>query len=174
MPGFPSLLILHHVGSGGTYLFLEVWPARQAKNAAAVCWRSSPLLNLRGGCFGGSETSGILPFNIFDALPTHTVAGGYTRPIHTPHKTLPLSTRVTQQSRRGKWSKTGGFALAPQRCARRIVGAVEPEENRARSRSDPAIIHPRLAKELGQCLLLAQSGHHAAEFRCPLLGVKRT
>jgi len=59
--GFPSLLILHHVGSGGTYLFLEVWPARQAKNAAAVCWRSSPLLNLRGGCFGGSETDGILP-----------------------------------------------------------------------------------------------------------------
>ena len=25
-----------------------------------------------------------------------------------------------------------------------------------------------------ECLLLAQSGHFAAEFRCPLLGVKRT
>jgi len=27
---------------------------------------------------------------------------------------------------------------------------------------------------LGGCLLLAQSGHHTTEFRCPLLGVKRT
>ena len=26
----------------------------------------------------------------------------------------------------------------------------------------------------GECLLLAQSGHFAAEFQCPLLGVKRT
>src|SRR6516165_10366334 len=25
-----------------------------------------------------------------------------------------------------------------------------------------------------QCLLLAQSGHYATEFQCPLLGVKRT
>ena len=57
-----------------------------------------------------------LAFNIFDTLSPHTVAGGYTRPIHTPHKTLPLSTRVTQQSR-GPMSKTGGFALAAQTTA---------------------------------------------------------
>src|SRR6516165_3638059 len=25
-----------------------------------------------------------------------------------------------------------------------------------------------------RCLLMAQSGHHATEFQCPLLGVKRT
>jgi hypothetical protein len=43
------------------YLFLEVWPARQARNAAAACSRSSALLNLRRGFFGGSATSGILP-----------------------------------------------------------------------------------------------------------------
>jgi len=35
-----------------------------------------------------------LAFNIFDAVTTHTVAGGYTRPIHTPHNKLPLNTRV--------------------------------------------------------------------------------
>src|SRR5262249_12623729 len=43
------------------YLFLEVWPARQARNAAAARSRSSALLNLRRGFFGGSATSGILP-----------------------------------------------------------------------------------------------------------------
>ena len=43
------------------YLFLEVWPARQANNAAAACSRSSALLNLRRGCFAGWPTSGILP-----------------------------------------------------------------------------------------------------------------
>jgi len=35
-----------------------------------------------------------LAFNIFDAVTTHTVAGGYTRPIHTPHKAPSLNTRV--------------------------------------------------------------------------------
>jgi hypothetical protein len=48
-----------------------------------------------------------LAFNIFDAVSPHTVAGGYTRPIYTPHKTLPLSTRVTQQSRREMGSAPG-------------------------------------------------------------------
>ena len=34
-----------------------------------------------------------LAFNIFDAVTTHTVAGGYTRPIHTAsHNASPLNT----------------------------------------------------------------------------------
>jgi hypothetical protein len=44
------------------YLSLAFWPSRQARNAAAACSRSSALLSLRRGCFGGrSRTSGILP-----------------------------------------------------------------------------------------------------------------
>src|SRR5262249_24856054 len=43
------------------YLFLEVWPARQAKNAAAACSRSSALLNLRRGCFGGGTATDVAP-----------------------------------------------------------------------------------------------------------------
>jgi len=35
------------------------------------------------------------------ALPPHTVAARYMRPIHTtPHNALPLNMRATQQSRR--------------------------------------------------------------------------
>jgi hypothetical protein len=41
-----------------------------------------------------------LAFDVFDALPTHSVAGRHTRPIHTPHRALPLKhARVIQQSR---------------------------------------------------------------------------
>ena len=37
-----------------------------------------------------------LAFNIFDALSPHTVAGGYTRPIHTAsHNALPLNTDLS-------------------------------------------------------------------------------
>ena len=43
-------------------------------------------------------------FNIFDAVTTHTVAGRYTRPIHTPHKALPLNTV--------RYIFPGGFAVA--------------------------------------------------------------
>src|SRR5262252_7108812 len=54
---FPPL----SVGSGATYFVLEVWPARQAKNAAAACSRSSALLNLRRGCFGGGTATDVAP-----------------------------------------------------------------------------------------------------------------
>src|SRR6516164_3421801 len=39
-----------------------------------------------------------------------------------------------------------------------------------------ALSHPISARDLIQflCPLLAQSGHYATEFQCPLLGVKRT
>src|SRR5215470_10475015 len=43
------------------YLSLEVWPARQARNAAAACSRSSALLNLRRGCFGGGTATDVAP-----------------------------------------------------------------------------------------------------------------
>src|SRR5215472_13015349 len=36
-----------------------------------------------------------LAFNIFDAVSPHTVAGRYTRPIHTSHKTFPLTCSYT-------------------------------------------------------------------------------
>jgi hypothetical protein len=42
-------------------LSLEVWPARQARNAAAACSRSSTLLNLRRGCFGGGTATDVAP-----------------------------------------------------------------------------------------------------------------
>src|SRR5262249_10865063 len=41
------------------YLSLDVWPSRQARNGAPGCSRSSALLNLRRGFFGGSVTRGI-------------------------------------------------------------------------------------------------------------------
>jgi len=43
------------------YLSLDVWPSRQARNAAAACSRSSALLNLRRCGFGGWPTTGISP-----------------------------------------------------------------------------------------------------------------
>ena len=44
------------------YLSLEVWPSRQARNAAAACSRSSALLNLRRGVFAGSVMTDVPPF----------------------------------------------------------------------------------------------------------------
>jgi hypothetical protein len=148
---------------------LEVWPARQARNAASACSRSSALLSRRRGClFAGVVAMGVPPLT--SSTPCRCIRrrcfirDQFVRPLMCNHHSKAA----------GKMEQTGGFALAPQRCARRIVGAVEPEENRARSRSDPIIIHPCLAKELGQCLLLAQSGHAAHAGECLLLGVKRT
>src|SRR6516165_4759191 len=53
--------LLNHTMRQRRYLALEVWPSRQARNAAAARWRSSALLNLRRGFFGGSANSGTLP-----------------------------------------------------------------------------------------------------------------
>ena len=51
---------VNHTMRQRRYLPLDVWPSRQARNAAAACSRSSALLNLRRGCFGGSlATSGL-------------------------------------------------------------------------------------------------------------------
>jgi hypothetical protein len=74
------------------------------------------------------------------ASSPYTLAGGYTRPIHTPHKALPLNTRV--HSKAAGEEETDGFALAPQtmQAAFRttgIVGAVEPGEQREATRFVP-------------------------------------
>jgi hypothetical protein len=61
--GFPRLRAWWSLSeSCARYLSLAVCPARQARNAAAACSRSSALLSLRRGCFGGwLGTSGVLP-----------------------------------------------------------------------------------------------------------------
>jgi hypothetical protein len=54
---------------------------------------------------------------------------------------------VSQQSRRSYWRKTGGLALAPQRCTSAATGrqhrrGCRTGVHRIRPRSDPASIHP--------------------------------
>src|SRR5262249_17082237 len=45
------------------YLFLEVWPVRQARTAASACSRSSALVGWRYGCLfkGGAAMGGVPP-----------------------------------------------------------------------------------------------------------------
>src|SRR5262245_5151640 len=82
------------------YLFLEVWPARQARNAAAACSRSSALLNLRRGCFGGGTATDVAP--LMSSTPRRRIRlrcfirDQFVRPDITHF----LATRATQQSRR--------------------------------------------------------------------------
>ena len=69
-----------------------------------------------------------LAFNIFDAVTTHMVAGGYTRPIHTPHNIL--STRAfTAKPPDGLENRRLCLSAQTMRSSKNIVGAVEPEEN---------------------------------------------
>src|SRR5205823_8719213 len=72
------------------YLFLEVWPARQARNAAAACSRNSALLNLRRrGCsFAGGVTMGVPPLT--SSTPRRRIRlrcfirDQFVRPVMTP------------------------------------------------------------------------------------------
>ena len=58
----PVLLCSHDTkANSDRYLSLDVWPVRQARNAAAACSRSSALLTLRRGCFGGWLATGVAP-----------------------------------------------------------------------------------------------------------------
>jgi len=82
------------------YLFLEVWPARQARNAASACSRSSALLNLRRGCFEGWTSIGVAPLT--SSTPCRRMR---LRPARRDQFTRPaithfLATRAIQQSRR--------------------------------------------------------------------------
>ena len=71
------------------YLFLEVWPARQAKNAAAACSRSSTLLSRRRGCLlAGGVTMGVPLFT--SSTPRRRIRlrcfirDQFVRPVMTP------------------------------------------------------------------------------------------
>ena len=80
------------------YLSLADWPSRQARNAAAACSRSSALLSLRRGRFGGRPmTGGVSP--LISSTPCRRIRSRLLirdqlkpRPIthsfkHTPYRT---------------------------------------------------------------------------------------
>src|SRR5262249_37204867 len=85
---FPCLKMRPFSGSGFFgYLSLEVWPARQASNAASACSRSSALLNLRRGCFGGWRATSVAP--LISSTPCRfirlrlAIRDQFTRPVIT-------------------------------------------------------------------------------------------
>jgi hypothetical protein len=91
-----------------SYLSLDVWPTRQARNAASACSRSSVLLTLRRGCFEGWLATGVAPLS--SSAPCRPIRrrccirDQFVRPLMTDHHSKAA----------GKRSKTGGSALAPQ------------------------------------------------------------
>ena len=91
------------------YLSLEVWPARQARNAAAACSRSSALLNLRRGCFGGGTATDVAP--LMSSTPRRRIRlrcfirDQFVRPDI-------MHFLATQQSRRGKQWKSRRLCLS--------------------------------------------------------------
>jgi hypothetical protein len=132
-------------GQLGRYLSLEVWPARQARNAASACSRSSALLILRRGCFGDwLATSGL---SLRSSTPCRrmrlrlAIRDQFARTINPP----PTCSAFTGQPP-VKHEKPGGLAVTPQTstCGD-AVGAVEPGNTCREARSDAAIIHPRFA-----------------------------
>ena len=88
------------------YLFLEVWPARQARNAAAVCCRSSPSLNLRRrGClFTSGATMGVPPLT--SSTPCRRIRSRvairdqFIRPIRHFLSTRALHSKAASQCRK--------------------------------------------------------------------------
>jgi hypothetical protein len=118
-------------GEVARYLFLEVWPARQARNAATACSRSS-----------ACSTYGEAVLKVGRPLVSC---------LTTPHNALPLIMHErahSQQSRREN-AETDGFALAPQTMRACLRGTTSSGLSNRRTkqepRSDPAIIHPRFA-----------------------------
>ena len=71
------------------------------------------LAQFTAGLFWGFGEQWHLAVDIFDALPPHTVAASYMRPIHTRHNVFTLNMRANSKAA-GKMSKTGGLAVAPQ------------------------------------------------------------
>src|SRR5262249_40820533 len=137
---FPPL----SVGSGATYFVLEVWPARQAKNAAAACSRSSALLNLRRGCFGGGTATDVAP--LMSSTPRRRIRlrcfirDQFVRPDITHfHATCALHSKAAGENN----GKAGGFALAPQTSSD-IVGAVGP------GGVGDALVHQKSRKNRGR------------------------
>ena len=77
------------------YLFLVVWPSRQARNAAAACSRSSALLSRRRGClFAGGVTIGVPPLT--SSTPRRRIR---LRCFIRDQFVRPVMTRPSQQSR---------------------------------------------------------------------------
>src|SRR5262244_2415334 len=75
--------------ANGGYLSLDVWPARQARNAAAACSRSSALLSRRRGCLlTGAVTMGVPPLK--SSTPCRRIRrrccirDQFVRPLMTP------------------------------------------------------------------------------------------
>ena len=145
------------------YLSLDVCPSRQARNAAAACSRSSALLNLRRGCFGGSLATGVAP--LISSTPRRCIRrrcfirDQFVRPAITHF----LATRALQQSRREDHGMNRRLCLSAPNNADgfpRALASSELSNRRSRplfrplcfakrtgdARSDPAIIHPRNPK----------------------------
>jgi hypothetical protein len=116
------------------YLSLDVWPSRQARNAAAACSRSSALLNLRRGCFGGGTATDVAP--LISSTPCRRIRrrcfirDQFVRPVITHF----LATRAFTAKPPGRsWHEPAALPQRPKRCRAfrecSIVGAVEPEES---------------------------------------------
>src|SRR6516165_10134016 len=156
-------IVESHNAPTGRYLSSDVWPSRQARNAAAACSRSSALLNLRRGFFGGWANSGTLP-SISSTLCRRirlrvAIRDQFTRAItHTLSK---AAGEKTIKNRRLCRSAPNG----PCRwgCRTDNTGAVLP-------RSNPASIHPRIAAWYklgkGRC----QRVHSKAAGTCRITG----
>src|SRR5215469_6710635 len=106
-----------------------------------------------------------LVFTIFDALPPHAVAASDARPICTHHNPIPLNISKAAGER---WKVRRLCRSAPNGpcrwgCRTDNAGAVLP-------RSDPAIIHPRIAAWYklgkGRC----QRVHSKAAGTCRITG----
>jgi hypothetical protein len=82
----PSRLVVTRSVSRLSCLSLEVCPARQARNAAAACSRSSALLSLRRGFFWRLGEQRQLAVNIFDAVLFSIWRASEDCEVHDHHK----------------------------------------------------------------------------------------
>src|SRR6516225_1102575 len=88
-----------------------------------------------------------LAFNIFDAVTTHTVAGGYTRPIHTPHIT-PHSPIAGQSQTRGLLQCTNVKASsAPAACSRTSSGISNVSRSVSTQSLRVSMAHPQCLQQ---------------------------
>ena len=88
-----------------------------------------------------------LAFNIFDTLSPHTVAGGYTRPIHTPH-TTPHSPIAGQSQTRGLLQCTNVKASsAPAACSRTSSGISNVSRSVSTQSLRVSMAHPQCLQQ---------------------------
>jgi hypothetical protein len=131
-------------GQLGRYLSLEVWPARQARNAASACSRSSALLILRRGCFGDWLATSDL--SLRSSTPCRrmrlrlAIRDQFARTITPPPTCSAFTVKPPVEH-----EKPGGLAVAAPNEHSRCAGAVEPGNTCREARSDAANIYPRFA-----------------------------